>query len=130
MKRRCVKCGKNKELEEFYPAKRCNLGRRPECKQCSNAYHNEWARARYKPKTGRRYDKSPARQRDNRLKRERRGALRKKLDEEIKIGTKVCRVCGNPKGLENYRQVKREPLRFDATCKGCRASQTRAKRQI
>ena len=31
------------------------LGRRPECKACSNAYRNRWARARYVPKTGRRY---------------------------------------------------------------------------
>ena len=52
--KRCTKCGKCKPAGEFYAAKGGALGRRPECKACSNAYRNGWARARYVPK-GRRY---------------------------------------------------------------------------
>ena len=51
----CSKCGQVKSVEEFYAAKRGLLGRRPDCKACSNSYHNAWARRRYVPKTGRRY---------------------------------------------------------------------------
>ena len=124
-KKRCIYCGKEKPANNFYAAKECLLGRRPECKKCSNAYHNEWARSRYQPKTGRRYDKSPERQLANRLARERRGVLRRKLDEEIRSGVKVCRECGESKGLDCYKQVKCDPLRYDATCKKCRAAQAR-----
>lgn len=53
--KRCSKCGQVKAAQDFYAAKGGVLGRRPECKSCSNAYHNAWARRRYKPKTGRRY---------------------------------------------------------------------------
>ena len=53
--KRCAKCGQVKPAGEFYAAKRCAQGRRPECKACSNSYHNGWARRRYVPKTGRRY---------------------------------------------------------------------------
>jgi hypothetical protein len=53
--KRCTKCGKCKPVEEFYAAKGGLLGRRPDCKACSNSYHNRWARQRYVPKTGRRY---------------------------------------------------------------------------
>ena len=53
--KKCTKCGKCKLAVEFYAAKGGLLGRRPECKACSNAYRNRWARARYVPKTGRRY---------------------------------------------------------------------------
>jgi len=53
--KRCTKCGKVKSVQEFYAAKGGMLGRRPDCKQCSNSYHNRWARRRYVPKTGRRY---------------------------------------------------------------------------
>jgi hypothetical protein len=55
VEKRCTKCGKCKPAGEFYAAKGGLLGRRPDCKQCSNGYHNRWARARYVPKTGRRY---------------------------------------------------------------------------
>ena len=53
--KRCTKCGKCKPAGEFYAAKGGVLGRRPECKACSNAYRSRWARSRYVPKTGRRY---------------------------------------------------------------------------
>jgi hypothetical protein len=53
--KRCTKCGKSKPAGEFYAAKGGALGRRPECKACSNEYRNRWARRRYVPKTGRRY---------------------------------------------------------------------------
>jgi len=53
--KRCTKCGKSKPAGEFYAARGGRLGRRPECKSCSNAYRNGWARRRYVPKTGRRY---------------------------------------------------------------------------
>jgi hypothetical protein len=53
--KRCGKCGRVKPVGEFYAAKGGLSGRRPDCKSCSNAYHNEWARRRYVPKTGRRY---------------------------------------------------------------------------
>ncbi len=53
--KRCTKCGKCKSVEEFYAAKGGLHGRRPDCKVCSNSYHNGWARSRYVPKTGRRY---------------------------------------------------------------------------
>jgi len=53
--KRCTKCGKCKPAGEFYAAKGGLLGRRPDCKSCSNSYHNRWARRRYVPKTGRRY---------------------------------------------------------------------------
>ena len=53
--KRCTKCGQCKPAGEFYAAKGGVLGRRPDCKSCSNAYHNRWARRRYEPKTGRRY---------------------------------------------------------------------------
>ena len=51
----CSKCSQVKPAGEFYAAQRCLLGRRPECKRCTNDYHNRWARDRYVPKTGRRY---------------------------------------------------------------------------
>jgi hypothetical protein len=53
--KRCTKCGKCKPAGEFYAAKGSALGRRPECKACSNAYRNRRARRRYVRKTGRRY---------------------------------------------------------------------------
>ena len=53
--KRCTKCGKCKPAGEFYAAKGGALGRRPECKACSNEYRSRWARRRYVPKTGRRY---------------------------------------------------------------------------
>ncbi|MET0625742.1 MAG: hypothetical protein ABW250_22595 [Pyrinomonadaceae bacterium] len=53
--KKCRKCGKVKPAGEFYAAKGGLLGRRPDCKSCSNSYHNRWARRRYVPKTGRRY---------------------------------------------------------------------------
>jgi hypothetical protein len=53
--KRCTKCGKVKPVGEFYAAKGGLLGHRPDCKSCSNSYHNRWARSRYVPKTGRRY---------------------------------------------------------------------------
>lgn len=53
--KRCTKCGKCKPAGEFYAARGGLLGRRPECKSCSNSYRNAWARRRYTPKTGRRY---------------------------------------------------------------------------
>ena len=53
--KRCTKCGKCKPVVEFYAAKGGLHGRRPDCKSCSNSYHNRWARSRYVPKTGRRY---------------------------------------------------------------------------
>ena len=53
--KRCTKCGKCKPAGEFYAARGGALGRRPECKACSNAYRSRWARSRYVPKTGRRY---------------------------------------------------------------------------
>lgn len=53
--KRCTKCGKCKPVADFYAAKGGLLGRRPDCKSCSNSYHNAWARRRYAPKTGRRY---------------------------------------------------------------------------
>jgi len=53
--KRCTKCGKCKPVEGFYAARGCAAGRRPECKSCSNSYHNRWARRRYVPKIGRRY---------------------------------------------------------------------------
>ncbi len=53
--KQCTKCGKSKPAAESYAAKGGLHGRRPECKPCSNAYHNRWARQRYMPKTGRRY---------------------------------------------------------------------------
>lgn len=31
----CKRCGHDKELSEFYPAKDCHQGVRPECKQCA-----------------------------------------------------------------------------------------------
>lgn len=51
----CSKCGRRLPLAGFYALRRGLLGRRPDCKSCHNGYHNRWARARYVPKTGRRY---------------------------------------------------------------------------
>lgn len=53
--KRCSKCGRVLPLDAFYAQPRGLLGRRPECKSCQNSYRNRWARARYVPKTGRRY---------------------------------------------------------------------------
>ena len=53
--KRCTKCGQVKPAAEFYAAKGGALGCRPECKKCSNEYHNRWARRHYVPKTGSRY---------------------------------------------------------------------------
>jgi hypothetical protein len=58
MKKRCKQCGEEKLAEDFYRAKDGVMGRRPECKRCSNAYHNEWARMRYQPLTRGRYQKA------------------------------------------------------------------------
>jgi len=53
--RPCTKCGRVKPLAEFYSFKKGKHGRRPDCKSCHNAYHNDWARARYEPKVRGRY---------------------------------------------------------------------------
>jgi endogenous inhibitor of DNA gyrase (YacG/DUF329 family) len=56
--KRCGKCGQMKPLEQFYAARDCAGGRRPECKRCANAYHNSWARGRYVPARRGRYRKA------------------------------------------------------------------------
>ena len=49
--KRCRRCGLRKAVWAFYREKSCRGGHRPECKRC----HARWRRARYQPKTGRRY---------------------------------------------------------------------------
>lgn len=49
--KRCRRCGVRKVLWAFYREKSCRGGHRPECKRC----HARWRRARYQPRTGRRY---------------------------------------------------------------------------
>lgn len=127
--KRCSKCGEVKPAGEFYAAARCLLGRRPECKRCNNAYHNGWARHRYVPKTGRRFDTSPENKARRLRERQSRGGLRRRLDEEVRAGVKKCRACGEPKGLDSYRQVKKGPARYDATCRSCRAEQSKGRRR-
>lgn len=63
------------------------------------------------------------------VKRRRRGELKRKLDQEVRSGAKVCRACGKSEGLGGYKQVRSDPPRFDATCKGCRAAQAREARR-
>jgi hypothetical protein len=58
--RSCTGCGKVKALTEFYAHKRGMYGRRPDCKRCHNAYHNDWARERYVPKVRGRYKRRQA----------------------------------------------------------------------
>lgn len=54
--RRCKLCGIRKVLDRgFYRDKTCRGGYRQVCKKCRNRERAEWARARYVPKTGRRY---------------------------------------------------------------------------
>lgn len=125
--KRCTKCGKSKPAEEFYAAKGGVLGRRPECKSCSNSYHSRWARQRYVPQTGRRFDTSPENRARNLGRRSRRGELRRRLDEEVRSGVKACRSCGEAKGLDGFKRVRGEPPRYDATCRRCRAAQARSR---
>jgi hypothetical protein len=127
--KRCTKCGEVKPAQEFYAAKGGLLGRRPDCKACANSYRSRWARKRYVPKTGRRYDTSPEnRARNLERRRRRRGGLRRRLDEEVRSGVKVCRSCREAKGLDAYKQVKEDPARYDATCRRCRAAQAKGAR--
>jgi hypothetical protein len=125
MRKQCSKCWKIKPLTEFYAHKEGLMGRRSDCKQCHNRYHNQWARKRYVPKTGRRHDMSA----ENRARRQaeaaRRGQLRRRLDEEIRTGRKCCRLCLEEKEITAFRRVQEEPPRVDATCKKCRSSQVR-----
>jgi hypothetical protein len=72
--KRCSKCGKVKPAGEFYAAKGGLHGRRPDCKACANSYHNRGARARYVPKTGRRYVSKTDREREARAAGEPAGA--------------------------------------------------------
>ncbi len=59
-KKWCRECGKQKPLKDFYAARDCARGRRPECKACANAYRNAWARDRYVPAKRGRYRKAEA----------------------------------------------------------------------
>ena len=43
MKKRCSKCGKEKELEEFVKHRKCKDGRAGVCKECANEYGRKWA---------------------------------------------------------------------------------------
>ena len=92
--KRCTKCGKVKPVNDFYAAKGGLAGRRPECKRCGNAYHQVWARERYVPRSGRRYDIGPENRARNLEKRLRRGELRRRLDEEARGGEGVPVVRG------------------------------------
>lgn len=54
--RRCKGCGVRKVLAlGFHRERRGRAGYRARCKRCRNRQRAEWARARYRPKTGRRY---------------------------------------------------------------------------
>ena len=54
--RRCKQCGIRKVLSRgFYRERKGRGGYRRVCKKCRNRGRAAWARARYAPKTGRRY---------------------------------------------------------------------------
>lgn len=54
--RRCRACGVRKVLKKgFYRDRTGRGGYRSQCKRCRNRQRAAWARARYVPKTGRRY---------------------------------------------------------------------------
>jgi hypothetical protein len=54
--RRCKSCGVRKLLAlGFYRHRTGRGGYRAECKKCRNRQRAAWARARYVPRTGRRY---------------------------------------------------------------------------
>ena len=55
----CSMAGKAQPLENFYRHSDCVDGYRPDCKKCHNKYRADWARERYVPVTGRRFDISP-----------------------------------------------------------------------
>ncbi len=45
MKKTCTKCGKNKDLEEYYRNANHKDGRQPECKSCRIAVQKEYAKS-------------------------------------------------------------------------------------
>jgi hypothetical protein len=54
--RRCRGCGVRKVLAlGFHRERKGRAGYRARCKRCRNRERAKWARARYRPKTGRRY---------------------------------------------------------------------------
>jgi hypothetical protein len=54
--RRCTGCGVRKLLSlGFHRERKGRGGYRARCKRCRNRQRAEWARARYRPQTGRRY---------------------------------------------------------------------------
>lgn len=56
----CEQRGEPQPLSNFYLHHgKAKDGHRPECKKCTNRLRAAWARTRYGPKTGRRWDVSP-----------------------------------------------------------------------
>lgn len=130
-KKRCIKCGKLKQLEKFYKHSRMADGRLNACAECCKAANQANYRANFF--TIRRYDKlrqqRPERRRANnsysrkhKQQHPDRKRARNALNNAVRDGRlvrKPCERCGTTRKVEGHHADYSKPLVVHWLCRGC-----------
>jgi hypothetical protein len=118
MTKRCTKCLKHKERNEFFPDKRAGDGLQSSCKQCGreeqrNKYHSDadWRKSRVQRHKSPIYKKRHAKREMQRYCRDRRRILLAHKEYSSRPGSRIKKSARNLRRCASFRNLRRIAMR-------------------